>query len=164
MIRYTAPIILAVLLAGCGDASSPDAQSTKDMHTGGAAGTAGDNPICKLFKADELTHYVGSSLGPGQNASGGLGCQWTTQDDNGDVMIVIVPKTYHEVPSLAEGYKELPGIGIQGFSAPSMGGWTAAAIVGEESIRVSAAGEAASAASAEALLQETIKRGGNPAP
>jgi len=150
MIRFPVTILCAAVLTACGDSSLPE--------------VAGDNPICMLFNAAELSSYVGNSLLDGKNASTGLGCQWLTKDNNGDVMIVVVPQTLHEAPTQVEGYAALPDIGTQGFTAPFVDGWSAAAIVGDESIRVSVAGKVASAASAELLLRDTIKRRGNSAP
>ncbi len=150
MIRFPVTILCAAVLTACGDSSLPE--------------VAGDNPICTLFTADELTGYVGNSLLDGKNAGTGLGCQWLTKDNNGDVMIVVVPRTLHEAPMQMEGFAALPDVGLQGFTAPFVDGWSAAAIVGEESVRVAVAGEDASAASAALLLKETIKRRGNSAP
>lgn len=150
MIRFQLTILCAAALTACGDTSLPE--------------VAVDNPICTLFKADELSGYVGNSLLDGKNASTGLGCQWLTKDNKGDVMIVVVPRTLHEAPTQVDGYAVLPDVGLQGFTAPFVDGWSAAAIVGEESVRVAVAGEVANAEAAARLLKETILRRGNPAP
>jgi hypothetical protein len=91
-----------------------------------------------------------------RNAAGS--CSGTLND--GDVLIQIVPRGYHRKPTMAEGYVELPDIGTEGNVTPDMGGWIAAAIVGEESFIASVAGEGSSADQATALLRETIKRRG----
>ena len=158
MKRILLPMLIAISIAACGDSTTDDAQRTKDVLTGDASIKAGDHPACKLFTPDELSTYIGDALSVGQNAGMGMGCQWVTEDESGDVMIIIVPKDYHEAPRLAPGYTELPTIGEQGFVAPELGGWVAASIVGDESIRVTVAGGAASAISAQALLEETINR------
>lgn len=146
MMRLPVTLLCAAALTACGE--------------GSMFGFGGDNAICKLFQVDELSRYVGSSLAAGKNADAGLGCQWITKDKNGDVMIAIVPASLHEVPLQIDGYAALPDVGTQAFTAPYLDGWSAAAVVGQESIRVSVAGEVASAESAEALLRETIKRRG----
>lgn len=52
----------------------------------------------------------------------GSGCQWAAKDDSGDVLIQIVPKSYHRTPTMADGYKKLPDIGTDGNISPDMGG------------------------------------------
>lgn len=165
MIRSILPVLLAASLVACGDSgptTTPpaDAQRTADALTGDAAGAAGDNAVCKLFTPGELAAYAGEALEPGRNAAMGTGCQWVAKDGEGDVMIQIVPKSYHRNPTLADGYARLADLGEQGNVTPDMGGWVAATIIGEESILTSVAGQSATAASAEALLRETIKRRG----
>ncbi len=79
-------------------------------------------------------------------------------DGTGDVIVAVVPSSYHEPPRAAPGYRALPDVGSQGFIAPQLDGWVAGAIVGEDAIRVSAAGATASEATTVSLLQDTIKR------
>jgi hypothetical protein len=90
----------------------------------------------------------------------GSGCQWVASDtDTGDVIVSMISSGRHERPNLAPGYKALGDVGTDGFVAPQLDGWVAGAIVGDKSFWVSAAGSAASEATAVALLKETIKRG-----
>jgi len=161
MIRRTMSVFGLMVIAACGDPATSDAATAKkaaDALTGDSMGEASDNPVCKLFNADELEVYAGEPLAGPSNAAGGSGCQWVSQDDEGDVLIQIVPKDYHRNPTLADGYREVPDVGTEGNVTPDMGGWFAAAIVGEESIVVSVAGEGASPDAAIALLRETITR------
>jgi len=151
-----------IALAGCGEqanrADATAAQRVADALTGDGAGEASDNPVCKLFTPDELEEYAGEPLEGPSNAAGGSGCQWISKDDDGDVLIQVVPKSYHRKPTLADGYREVPDVGTEGNVTPDMGGWFAAAIVGEDSIITSVAGEGANADQAIALLRETIAR------
>jgi hypothetical protein len=73
-------------------------------------------------------------------------------------MVIVVPAQYHERPSLAKGFKEMPDIGTKGFVAPDMGGWVAGAIVGNEAVKVVVAGPKATETNAVSLLKEAIKR------
>ena len=93
-----------------------------------------------------------------KNAALGTGCQWLAADGTGDVIVAVVPSSYHEPPSAAAGYRELADVGVKGFVAPQLDGWVAGAIVGEDAIRVSAAGATASEVATVSLLQDTIKR------
>jgi hypothetical protein len=158
-----AVLATALLLSACGGSSAvqSDARKTAAALTGDDTHAAADNPQCKLFTPVEVAKYIGESVTAGRNAMGG--CQWVTtkagsDGRRGDVMVIVVPARYHERPSLAPGFKEAPGIGEKGFAAQDMGGWIAGAIVGEDAVRVSARGAAASEASAIALLKETIAR------
>lgn len=164
MSRLLVSLLAAVALAACGPSTpSSDAKKTADALTGDSNGAANLNPLCKLFTPAELEAYAGESLGAPDTAAMGTGCQWLAKDGEGSVLLQIVPKSYHRNTYLADGYKKLPDLGVEGNVAPDMGGWIAATIVGEESIIASVAGKSASEAQAVALLRETIKRhGGSP--
>ncbi len=153
-------VLCVTVLCACGKAPDSEAQQVADQLTGAIAVPSDTNPLCKLFDADELEQYAGEPLEDGKTAAMGSGCQWVSKDDDGDVLIQIVPRSYHRKPTMADGYVELPDVGTEGNVTPDMGGWIAAAIVGEESIIASVAGEGASADQATALLRETIKRRG----
>lgn len=157
--RYTLPATLLLILTACGGGNVPkDAQKTADALTGDAKGSPADNPACKLFTPAELEAYAGEPLNSGANAAGGMGCQWTAKDGEGDVMVVAVPANYAEVPKLAEGFRDLPELGEKGYAAPELGGWVAGAVLGKEFVKVSVAGAKASADNAIALFRETAKR------
>lgn len=156
--RHTLTAALLLILTSCGGNVPQDAQKTADVLSGDAKGAAADNPVCKLFTPAELEAYAGEPLNAGANAGMGNGCQWAAKDGEGDVMIVAVPSNYAEVPSLAEGFRDLPELGEKGFTAPEMGGWVAGAILGKEFVKVSVAGAQASADNAIALFRETAKR------
>ena len=163
MTRIPAAVLCASLtLAACGGAQQPavpaDAQKAATAVKGDAGGAAVDNPQCKLFTAVEIAKYIGEPVSPGQNAALGTGCQWLAADGTGDVIVAVVPSSYHETPTGAAGFKALPDVGSKGFVAPQLDGWVAGAIVGEDAIRVSVAGATASDATAASLLQDTIKR------
>lgn len=157
--RHALGITLFLTLAACGGGNVPkDAQKTADALTGDAKGSAADNPNCKLFTPADLEAFIGESVNAGANAAGGMGCQWTASDGEGDVMVVAVPSNYAEVPSLAEGFREVPDLGEKGFVVPELGGWAAGAIRGKKFVKVSVAGAKASADNAIALFKETAKR------
>jgi hypothetical protein len=137
-----------------------DAQKLKDALTGDARGASTDNPLCKLYSPRELAAYAGQPLKDGENAAMGTGCMWVSKNASGNVLLQVAPKRYHRNPIHADGYRQLPGLGVEGNVQEDMGGWVAASIVGEESMIVAISGPAASAANAEALLRDLIKRRG----
>ena len=151
-------LLLSAVLFGVGTASAQDPKKTAGILTGDAKGSAANNPVCRLFTAAEASRYVGKTVGAGENAAMGSGCQWAAKDYDGDMMVQIVPVSYHEQPTLAKGFQRLPEIGPKAFVVPEMGGWKAATLRGEESIIVSVAGPAANQQQAVALLKETLTR------
>jgi hypothetical protein len=160
MNRIATIIVLALVpLAGCGQAGAPEnAQERADALTGDATGSAADNPMCKLFTQEEAAAYLGKPVNPGRNAGMGTGCQWAARSGEGDVMVVTVPADYAERPTMAEGFRDAPEAGKDGFVVPEMGGWAAGAVVGDEFVKVSIAGGEASDAAALTLLKEAIAR------
>lgn len=152
---------LIAALAGCGESGSDttsDAQRAADQLTGDATGAAADNPLCKLFTAEELEAYVGEPLNGPRNAAMGSGCQWPAKDDDGDVMLQVIPASYHANPRGAEGYREIPDLGPKSYVVFQLQSWLAATLVGDESVMAAVAGQGASPEKAEALLRETLKR------
>lgn len=164
MNRIAAALLMSgLLLVACGDSASDaqkQAKETAAVLTGDAAGAASDNPLCKLFTTKEAADWIGAAVAPPDNATMGAGCQWAAKDDSGDMMVIKIPANYHEVPSLAPGFKELTTYGAEAraFVVPEMGGFAAGAIQGESAFKVSLAGKKASAEAAEALLAEFIRR------
>jgi len=80
--RNAAPLLWALLAcAACAQAAEP--AKLKDALTGDAKGSAAANPQCQLFSPAEISTYLGVSVGPGKNAAGGAGCQWTDKNDDG---------------------------------------------------------------------------------
>lgn len=154
MVRVLA-LVFCCLFAACTHAGE-DAKKTAAALRGDDKHTAAGNPICKLFSRVEAARYIGEPAGAGHNAAGG--CQWSAEDGSGDMIVAVVPASYHDPPKRSPGYKALADVGAEGFVAPYMDGWLAGAIVGKEAIRVSVAGAGASEATAVALLQDTIKR------
>jgi hypothetical protein len=55
-------------------------------------------PPASCFTAAEASKYVGKTVGEGKNAAMGSGCQWAAKDYDGDMMVQIVPASYHEQP------------------------------------------------------------------
>ena len=162
-VRLLFALTLAVVLpSACGvsktDPPAADTPKTATVPAADASGAQVDNPQCKLFTAADIAKYIGEPVSPGQNAALGTGCQWLAADGTGDVIVAVVPSSYHEPPSAAPGYRALPDVGVKGFVSPQLDGWVAGAIVGEDAIRVSAAGATASEATTISLLQDTMKR------
>jgi predicted small lipoprotein YifL len=146
-------------LAACGRSGPPkEAKETADILTGDAQGAASDNPACRLFSRAEAAAYVGEPVKAGENAGMGKACQWAAEDDDGQVMVAIVPADYEERASGAEGFREVPEAGKNGFVVPDMGGWVAGAVAGKSFYKVTVAGNKASDSAALALLKETMKR------
>jgi hypothetical protein len=136
---------------------SREARKTAAILSGDDKMAAANNPQCKMYSVAEAARYIGEPVEPGHNSAMGLGCQWLAKDGSGDMIVAIVPASYHEPPSHAKGYKTIP-VGIKGFVAPQLDGWVAGAILGKDAIRVSVAGQGASETTAVELLKETIKR------
>ena len=152
----TLGLLSIVLIAASAFAQDP--KKTAAILTGDNKGSAANNPQCKLFTLAEAAKYIGEPVGKIANAGMGMGCQWLAKDEDGDMMVTVVPAQYHEVPSLAKGFKRLPAIGPKAFVVPELGGWAAGTISGNEAVKVSVAGDGASEKSAVDLLQETLKR------
>jgi hypothetical protein len=150
--------LLASVLLGVCTASAQDPRKTADILTGDAKGSAANNPVCKLFTAAEASKYVGKAVGAGENAAMGSGCQWAAKDYEGDMLVQIVPASYHSEPTLAKGFLGLPEIGTKAFVVPEMGGWKAATVRGEESINVMLSGPGANQQTTVALLKDTLAR------
>ena len=150
-------LLAGALLAVCA-VSAQDSKKTASVLTGDAKGSAANNPVCQLFSAAEASKYVGRTVGAGQNAAMGSGCQWAAKDEDGDMMVQIVSASYHEEPSLAKGFQRLPEIGAKAFVVPELGGWKAATVRGNESIIVSVSGPAANQRTAVALLKDALTR------
>ena len=87
-----------------------DPKKTAAQLTGDAKGSAANNPVCKLFTAAEASKYVGKTVGNGQNAAMGSGCQWAAKDYEGDMMVQIVAASYHVQPTMAKGFQAMPFI------------------------------------------------------
>jgi hypothetical protein len=135
------------------------AKKTADILTGDAKGSAANNPQCKLFTIADAARFVGEPVEAPKNAAGGSGCQWEAKDGTGDMMVQVVPASYHTPPKLSKGYKALPAdLGEKAYVAPQFDGWVAGVLRGADSIVVSLAGNGANEASTVELLKETLKR------
>ena len=160
MIRYLAAGLVLVLMTACHKSGAPaDAQQLAAVLSGDAKGSAGANPLCKLFSADEASTYSGKTLEAGKNAAMGAGCQWASDEDSGGMtMLTAVPMEYADNPSGAPGYRELPELGKGAYVATYLGGWTAGAPQGKDFVGVVVTGPNASEKTAIALMKETLKR------
>ena len=159
MIRVLFVVFSCLLL--CGNVYGQvtrEAKKTADALTGDDKKSAAENPQCKLYTLAEVKKYMGEPVTAGQNAALGTGCQWIAKSENGDMMVQVVPASYHVPPTLGKGYRTLPDVGTQGFILPELGGWAAGAIKGDESIHVSMAGPGSKAEIVIDLLKETLKR------
>ena len=95
------------VLSACGGAKTeppaPEAPKTATVPAADASGAQADNPQCKLFTAADIAKYIGEPVSPGQNAALGTGCQWLAADGTGDVIVAVVPSSYHEPPERRAG-------------------------------------------------------------
>ena len=96
-------LLLAGILLGISTASAQDPRKTADVLTGDAKGAAANNPVCKLFTAAEASKYVGKTVGAGENAAMGSGCQWAAKDYDGDMLVQIVSASYHSAADARQG-------------------------------------------------------------
>lgn len=138
-------------------AQAVDPGKLRDVLTGDAKGPASANPQCQLFTAAEIAAYVGAKVGPGKNAAGGAGCQWSDDAGDADAILSVVPARYYEEPSLVKGFKRLPGMGKKAWVAPDAG-WRAGVLLDDVAILVNLDGNKASEATTVAFLQEALKR------
>lgn len=72
-------------------------------------------------------------------------------------MVQVVNAKDHNPASAAPGFKELPGVGIDGFIVPDNEGGSAGAIVGGKSVNIMVT-TGASEANVLAFLREVMKR------
>jgi hypothetical protein len=162
LLRTVSTALAATLsVASCGEqaaSGTDDARSTADALTGDAVGAATENPNCRLFTLAEVERYLGEPAEPGRNAGQGNACQWVSQDEEGDVMVSVLPRDAYVAPRGAQGFEAVQGIGSEAYVVPELGGYAAGAIVGEEAVIVSLTGQNASRATAVELLENTIAR------
>lgn len=153
-------LVLSLALAGCNKSASVvsgEAQEMADVLTGDAAGDASDNRECKKYTVAEIGAIVGTPVEAGENAAMGTGCQWSASNDKGFVMVQVVDAKDHNPPSGAPGFKELSGVGTEGFIVPDPEGGSAGAIQGSHSINIMIT-TGASEAQLLAFLREVLKR------
>ena len=93
-------------------------------------GASSPDKSCSLFTPSEITKLLGVPVAAGTSAI--AGCQWAaTTDDTSLAQIQIIADTsYYEPHKGAEGYQELKGVGLYGWSANDFLGWTASANTG----------------------------------
>ena len=152
-----AMLLVAALIGGCPlSARGKQTQARKTAAAITETTGGGASPQCKLFTPKEVATYIGEPVGPGQDSAGG--CQWVAKDGSGDVIVAVVPAANHEPPKGSSGYEALGAPGTEGFTSPYLDGWLAGAIVGDQALRVSVAGQSASRATAAALLTDSAKR------
>ncbi|HTE40158.1 MAG TPA: hypothetical protein VK629_04975 [Steroidobacteraceae bacterium] len=150
-------ITFATMLAAPISAQTTDPNKLKDQITGDAKISPSANPQCKLFTQAEIAGYAGAEVGPGQNSAGGAGCNWHNKTYSASVTVSVVPPNYFPEPTAVKGFKRLPNVGSKGWVAPDSG-WSAGTMLKDAAIVVVISGNAATEASAIALLQETLKR------
>jgi hypothetical protein len=152
-----AAIMVLVAIGQAAWAQGVDPGKLRDVLTGDAKGSAANNAQCQMFSPAEIAAYVGAKVGPGKNAAGGAGCQWSDNNYEADAIVTVVPTRYYEEPSLVKGFKRLPGIGKKAWVAPDAG-WRAGVLLDDAAILVSLDGKKANEAATVAFLQEAIKR------
>lgn len=133
-------------------------QKVKLDASGGGAGVA----LCTLFSTAEISERLGKEVGEGK-PGGPLNslCRWeVTGGESGYVQIQRVPADFYVAPTGSAGYKELRGVGKEGYTDGTGDDWEAAALHGEVMTSASIArSPKATPAGATALLKETLARG-----
>ena len=147
-----------LLLAACDASPKADAAKLAGQLSGDAKGEAADNPQCALYSKAEIAALAGEPVEAGHNAASGLGCQWVASDGSGSTIVTVTTPDNHVVTSGAEGFRELPGVGKDGFVAGKPGGWTAGAVTGAKAVFVSIDSDKTSEASVIALLRQTLAK------
>ncbi|MEO8052835.1 MAG: hypothetical protein ABI833_20690 [Acidobacteriota bacterium] len=150
-------IVCCLGLAACSSGKS-EAEKVAAAIKGDNAGKAADNRQSKFLTNVEAGSYMGEPVVRVENAAMGSGCMWSAASDTGSLLVQVVPADYHERPSAAPGYKELPKIDEKAFVVPEMGGWHAGSLRGEHAIHVQLGGKGASEARTVELLIEAMKR------
>jgi hypothetical protein len=101
-----------------------DARKLKEQLTGEARLKSADNPVCKLFSQAEITRYLGGvKIEPAETTAAGYGCSWHTRDYEALLTVAIVGVRDSVAPTLAKGYKTLPGVGAKGYTVRNSDGW-----------------------------------------
>lgn len=133
-------------------------QKVKLDASGGGAGVA----LCTLFSTAEISERLGKEVGEGK-PGGPLNslCRWeVTGGESGYVQIQRVPADFYVAPTGSAGYKELRGVGKEGYVDGTGDDWEAAALHGDVMTSASLARSSkATPAGATALLKETLTRG-----
>ncbi len=92
---------------------------------------ASDDDPCTLFTTSEIKTLLGVSVPVDAGSPSIAGCQWTAADDESYAQIQIIEDTsYYEPHKGAEGYQELTGVGLYGWSGYELGSWVASANTG----------------------------------
>jgi hypothetical protein len=142
-----APLLLAslLLLLGGGDLAAQGGVSPPD-------------PSCSLFTQGEITKLLGVPVAAGESAI--AGCQWAaTTDDSSLAQIQIIEDTsYYEPHKDAEGYQELKGVGLYGWSGNDFLGWTASANTGRHVLIVAVNGGTSDRDTAIRFLRMLVER------
>lgn len=116
---------------------------------------------CSLLTAEEAAAAMGGPVGPGYPAGPmQTACQWDGTSDDGSyvqVQVIADPNSWSP-PSLADGYRELRGLGEVAYVVPEMGGFAAGALDSGQVIAVGIAGEGASEQAAAGLLRLVLDR------
>jgi hypothetical protein len=88
------------------------------------------------------------------------GCQWeATSDDSSLAQIQIIDDTsYYEPHKDAEGYRELKGVGLYGWSGKDFIGWTASANTGRHVLSAAVNGGKSDRETAIAFLRLLVAR------
>ncbi|HEY7481187.1 MAG TPA: hypothetical protein VH680_11785 [Gemmatimonadales bacterium] len=113
---------------------------------------------CSLFTPGEITKLLGVPVAAGESAI--AGCQWAaTTDDSSLAQIQIIEDTsYYEPHKDAEGYQELKGVGLYGWSGNDFLGWTASANTGRHVLIVAVNGGTSDRDTAIRFLRMLVQR------
>jgi hypothetical protein len=176
--RIACLAIVALVMAGCagssGQSGAPGPSARIADATAAAAPTANPpvaavspagtpggpaNAYCSLFTVDEVQVILGAPVGTGGTAAGGTGCQWAGQAGGTYLQIqAIDDPSYYVEQTGADGFEEVPGIGLAAFVVPELGGWAAQAQTGSATYAVAVNGGTSTKQTAISLLRTLIER------
>jgi hypothetical protein len=123
------------------------------------AEAAAKTNVCALLSLGELRPVWGKEMTtrPAAELPQADGCDWVAVDHRGGLLTVrIIPKNYYEEPSLARGFKMLPGVGDKAWVVPELGGWRAAAMKGAKVAVIQVDGGTSNQDKTVALLKKIV--------
>jgi hypothetical protein len=135
--------------AGYGIGSPAQAAATKSAD------------VCGMLSSAQLRPMWGKEMATRHAAElpQTLGCDWGATDGRGGLLTVrVIPSRYYEEPSLARGFKLLPGIADKAYVLPELGGWRAGALKGAKAVVIQVDGGKSNQNTAVTLLKTLVRK------